>query len=119
MVHFPIIVFFKVGITSMHIGAGKRAKDIDKTMPGIPIPIFILPIPGAWHFEQAFHRMCRKFRVNFYKGDGRSEWFFLAPVFLVIPTMCAIWCVYLYGIDRMLGTRILPVLADSFFEALI
>ena len=108
MVHFPMIIFFKVGITSISIGAKGRAKGIDREMPGIPIPILILPVPGAYHIEQELHRMMARFRVDFYKGSGHSEWFFLAPIFIAAPIMLTVWGLYLAAIDRVLGTRILP-----------
>lgn len=118
MVHFPMIVFFKVGITSLSIGAKARAKGIDREMPGFPLPIFVLPIPGAYYVEQELHKMMSRFKVDFYRGSGHSEWFFLAPLFIALPIMLVIWYIYLCGIDRALGTTIAPVLSGWFFELL-
>ena len=118
MVHFPLIIFFKVGITSLSIGAKGRAKSIDREMPGRPIPIFFLPLPGAYKVEQELHRILKSTNVVFYKGSGCTEWFLLSPLFVVLPIMIMIWAGYLWLADCFFGTQILPFLAKRFFYAL-
>jgi hypothetical protein len=116
MVHLPFVFFMKVGITSLSIGAMARAKSIDRTMPGFPLPIFAVPIPGAYYVEQALHQMMKRFKVVFYKGNGRKEWFFMAPAFVALPIMVGVWFMYLMLLDRAIGTKIAPTLANYIFE---
>lgn len=116
MVCIPWIWKFKVGITSLNIGAKKRASDIDREMFGFPIPIMIVPVPGAWFVEQEMHRIMRPFKTVFYKGSGRQEWFNFAPVFFALPIMFSIWGCYIFILDLCLGTKILPVLTKWFFD---
>ena len=118
MVNVPFIFIFKVGITSLAIGAGKRAKAIDKAMPGLPVPIFILPVPGAYYIEQEMHKIMRHFKFSFYRGDGHTETFLLAPLIFAIPVMLSVWGVYLYAFDYFFHTTILPTLARWFFYSL-
>jgi len=116
MVHFPLVIFFKVGITSLSIGAKGRAKSIDREMPGVPIPIFILPLPGAYRVEQALHHILKKTKVVFYKGSGCTEWFLLSPLFVVLPIMIMIWGLYLMLFDCIFGTAIQPTVTKLFFD---
>ena len=118
MVHFPLIFLFKVGITSLTIGALYRSKLIDREMPGIPIPIFILPLPGAYHVEQELHRILKRTNFVFYKGSGCTEWFFISPLFVVLPIMLTIWAGYLWLADCFFGTTMLPFFSKWFFYAL-
>jgi hypothetical protein len=108
---------FKVGITSLHIGAKKRAANIDKQMFGFPFPIMVVPVPGAYHIEQEMHRIMRRWNTRFYKGSGRSEWFNIAPLFFTVPIQLAIWGLYLVGIDLIFGTRIAPVVFELVVDA--
>lgn len=116
MIHVPFLIFLKVGITSWFIGSFKRAKSIDREMIGFPVPILILPIPGAYYIEQALHRMMKNFKVKFYNGSGKEEWFLLAPLFVALPIMVAVWFIYLMLLDRALGTTIAPTVANYIFE---
>ena len=111
LIHIPCIWRFKVGITSLNIGALKRAADIGKEMFGFPLPIMVLPIIGAYKIEKRMHRVMRPWKTVFYNGSGKSEWFILAPLFFTVPIMLAVWGLYLYAIDCWLGTTILPTLA--------
>jgi hypothetical protein len=116
LIHFPGIWRFKVGITSLSIGAKKRAAGIDREMFGFPIPIMVLPIPGAYYVEQELHRMMARWQTRFYNGSGCSEWFILAPLFVALPIMLAIWCIYFYAFDCYFHTTILPTLAGFVYE---
>ena len=118
MVHLPLVFFFKVGITSLSIGAKARAKGIDRQMWGLPVPIFILPIPGAYHVEQALHKMLRRTNVNFYHGSGQREWFFLSPLIVVVPIMLVVWGFYLGIADMIMGTQMLPFVSRLLFNFL-
>lgn len=109
LIHIPFFWKFKVGITSLHIGAKKRAANIDKEMFGFPVPIMVVPVPGAFKIEQEMHRIMRRFNTRFYNGSGKREWFNIAPLFFTVPIQIAIWGLYLVGIDAVCGTRIAPV----------
>ncbi len=115
MVHVPLVWKFKVGITSQRIGAKKRAAAIDRAVLGFPVPIMVLIVPGAYHVEQALHAMMWRFRTDFYKGDGHSEWFNLAPLFVAVPIMLTVWGLYIAAFDAALGTDVLPLVAKAFF----
>ena len=116
MVHVPLICFFKVGITAVSIGAKKRASAIDRAVVGFPFPIAVVVIPGAYHVEQALHQMMRRFNVRFYKGDGASEWFLLAPLFVALPIFLAIWAIYIAAFDAATGTKFLPIIASAIVD---
>lgn len=104
-VHFPFIIFWKIGIVSWAKGAGKRAAEIDRAVFGWPIPVMILWMPGAYQFEQFLHRRLSWLNVRFYKGDGASEWFLFVVAVPVFLLMWAIWFAYLFAIDIILGTH--------------
>lgn len=110
MVHWPFIWFFKIGITSVGIGAQKRAKQVDRAVIGRPIPIMVLFLPGAYYIEQDLHRRFSFCHKVWYRGDGHKEWFILFPL-LLWPVMLCVWLSYLYVIDLVLGT--------NFFEVVI
>lgn len=117
--NIPLVWIFKVGIVRVGKGAFNRAKEVDKAMPGIPIPIMAVIIPfGAYRVEQEMHRIMRRWRVDFYKGDGHTETFILAPLFFAVPIMLAIWAIYFACIDAIFHTTILPTVAKVFFDAL-
>ncbi len=84
MVNVPFVIFVKVGITGKTVGG--RARQIDKAMPGFPVPIMVMYLPAVRRFETEFHRLFSPLSARFYRGDGSTEWFlFLAglPVFLL------------------------------------
>lgn len=118
MVGVPWFWWVKIGITHVGIGAFKRAFAVDKAMWGFPFPIMIVPIPGAYHFEQRIHGILKPLSFRFYRGDGGSEWFWVLAAIFVLPVMLAIWGFYLAGVDALLGTSILPTVARLFFDAL-
>jgi hypothetical protein len=94
MVHFPLVVFWKIGITGR--SATARAADIDEAMFGFPVPVFIVVVPGAYGVEQWLHRVCGWLRVEFYKGTGHSEWFLFPAVIFALPVMLLIWGLYFF-----------------------
>jgi hypothetical protein len=116
MVHIPCVWRFKVGITSLNIGAKKRAANIDKAMFGFPLPIMVLPVPFAYAIEQEMHRIMRAWKTDFYRGDGHTEWMILAPLFFTVPIMLSVWGLYIAAFDAWAGTRILPTVAGWVFE---
>ena len=117
--NFPLIWIFKVGIVRTGKGAFRRAKEVNKAMPGYPIPIMAVIIPfGAYRVEQEMHRIMRRWRVDFYKGDGHTETFIIAPLFFAVPIMLTIWGLYLAAFDAYFGTKALPVVAGWFFETI-
>lgn len=115
MVGVPWFWWVKIGITHVSIGAAKRAFAIDKAMWGFPFPIMVVPIPGAYHFEQKIHRELSFLSCRFYKGDGSSEWFWCPAALFVLPIMFATWGIYIAIADYFLGTTVLPFLAKRFF----
>lgn len=83
MIHFPLVFFWKAGITGKT--PGKRARSIDSDMWGFPIPIMFTVIPfGAYRFEQVMKDLWEPFSVDFYDGDGHTEWFFIIGGILIL-----------------------------------
>ena len=103
MVHFPFIWWWKIGITGK--SATKRAKSIDKSMFGFPVPVFVVLLPGAFFVEQWLHREFSASNIIFYRGDGRTEWFWFWVAPIAFAVMLAIWggyfalAGYLFGFD--------------------
>jgi len=118
MIGVPWFWWVKIGITHIGIGALERAFSIDKAMIGFPFPIMVVPLPGAYYFEQRIHRILKPIKCKFYKGDGASEWFWGFAAFFVLPIMLSIWGLYLKGLDLILETSIYPVVKDWFFDVL-
>jgi len=116
MIGVPWFWWVKIGITHVGIGAFKRAFDVGKSFVGFPFPIMIVPIPGAYHFEQAIHSRLKGLSFRFYKGDGASEWFWLPAALFVLPIMLTIWGIYFLAFDRVLVTRIYPVVSEMVFD---
>lgn len=112
MVHFPLICFWKIGITG--VGAVNRAIGIDKAVFGMPIPIFIAWIPGAYFIEQALHAVCGLLNVRFYSGDGESEWFWFPCIVIALPVMLSIWGGWFWLVQWVTGIGIF----DWFLSAL-
>ena len=96
MVNFPLIVFGKSGITGGEVK--KRAHQVDKAAPGIPIPIFAVYCPFHYELEQWSHRAFKSFSVSYYKGDGHTEWFWSLVGVVIIPIMAAIWIIEIWCI---------------------
>ncbi len=100
MIHFPLFIFWKAGITSNT--PWKRAKAIDPKMLGFPVPIMFTVIPfGAYWFEQQMKSLCEPFKVEFYKGDGHTEWFVLPGgvlIFTCVLIVNTMWCLLFLAI---------------------
>lgn len=93
MLHFPFVVFVKIGITRKTTRG--RAKQIDNAVIGFPIPIMVMYLPAVEHFEQGFHRLFSPLSARFYRGDGSTEWFwFLAGVPVLGVGILYWWGVY-------------------------
>lgn len=107
MVHFPFFWWWKIGITG--VGAISRAKWIDKAVFGFPIPILVLWLPGAYHLEQWLHRRLSPMSVDFYRGDGHTEWFWFPAAALTTPPMLGIWWIYLAGLDAIFETNLVDI----------
>lgn len=93
MVHFPFVIFVKIGITGK--SAERRAKQIDRAVFGFPVPVMVMFLPNVRGIEQALHRMFSGLSVRFYRGDGSTEWF-LIPAGLPVFAMGVLywWGVY-------------------------
>lgn len=102
MVHLPFFWYHKIGITSTHIGAKRRAKAIDRAVRGFPVPVFFVVVPFAWHIEQAVHTILSPLRVRFYRGDGASEWFLFGGIF-AIPIFAGIWVAEIWLIKYLVA----------------
>ncbi len=98
MVHFPFLIFWKIGITGRTATA--RANDIDEAVFGFPIPVFVVIVPGAYMWEQMLHNLCRPLQVRFYKGDGASEWFMFMAAIPALAFMLAVWGFYFWLISQ-------------------
>jgi hypothetical protein len=94
MVNFPLVVFWKVGITGK--SATERARSVDKDVFGVPIPVFIVVVPGAYFIEQWIHRQLGFLSVDYYKGDGHTEWLWFPCIVFVLPVMLVLWGVYFW-----------------------
>lgn len=89
--NFPFFIFWKIGITGGT--ASGRARGLDRSVPGKPIRVFAIILPGAYHVEQWMHRKFAHSNVVWYKGDGRTEWFmfWIAPFAFLIMLAIAIF----------------------------
>ena len=118
LIHCPFFWWVKIGITSVGIGAAKRAKNLDRAMFGFPVPIFFVIVPNAYGIEQELHRWFRRLNCKWYSGDGASEFFWFPAAFQVLAIMLTIWGLYLAGIDAFFGTTIFPTVSGLFFDFL-
>lgn len=118
LVHIPFVWWVKIGITSVGIGAAKRAKNLDKAMFGFPVPVFFVIVPNAYGIEQELHRWFRRLNCRWYSKDGSSEWFWLPAALPTLCIMLAIWGLYVFVADALFGTTVLPVVSGWFFDAL-
>ncbi len=92
MVHFPLLVFWKIGITGVSVRG--RAKQVDRAVWGWPIPVFFCVVPfGAKWVETALHDLMAGFSAQFYKGDGHKEWFWFPAGFIAILFCASVWVV--------------------------
>lgn len=89
MIHFPLIILIKVGIAK---DEEKRAKQVSRSVPGIAIPIFFLPVYKALVWEQRIHDTIRMFSVPF-MGDGKNEWFLFIAAGIAIPFIIVVFSV--------------------------
>lgn len=94
MINFPLVVFVKIGITGKTVKG--RARQIDRAVFGIPVPIMVMYLPAVRRFETGFHRLFSPLSTRFYRGDGSTEWFwFLAGVPVFLLGVLYWWGVYL------------------------
>jgi len=100
-VNFPLIWYWKIGIG---YDAWKRAKQVDRAVFGVPIPIMVLFLPGAYHVEQDLHRHFSFFNTRYYSGDGASEWFWFPVAPIVFALMVSGWLGYLWLFDLCFDT---------------
>lgn len=71
--NFPFIWIVKIGIGG---DMWKRRKQVDKSAPGIDIPIWFIYIPFAYQLEQFIHSIMSIIQVPFW-GSGHTERFFI------------------------------------------
>ena len=92
LINIPFFVFCKYGYTGVDVGVKKRAKGIDRAMPGIPVPVFFVVTFFAYDIEQMFHSLASPLRANFYKGDGHTETYWILAALPALCLMVALWC---------------------------
>lgn len=99
MINIPLVVFVKIGITGH--SAKRRAAGLNRSVPGLPIPIFFCVVPGAYHVEQWLHRLCSGLSVRYYSGDGGSEWFWILAAIPALGLMAAIWVLEFWAFGQL------------------
>jgi len=81
MGNLPFLWIVKIGITG---NLDQRLEAVNKENQGFDFYLFYIWIPFAWQVEQWVHEKMSFFRVNWFRGTGRTERFwFLA----IIPTI--------------------------------
>lgn len=116
MANFPFFWWTKIGTTGLFVGTKKRAKQVDRDAPGIPIPVMVIILPFVYQVEQAIHKGFSFLNYEFYKGDGYTEWFWAVAG-------AAVWWLgiqYWLFIDTLLSEYtglppFLHILCDSIF----
>ena len=99
-VNFPLVWFCKIGITRK--SAKRRARQVDRAAPGMPIPIFILFAPFlAYPIEQGLHWLMDGLNFRYYKGDGSTEWFFILAALPALAVMALGWLLWLAVIYKV------------------
>ena len=106
MVNFPLVIYWKIGIG---FDAWKRAKQVDRAVFGMPIPVMVLFIPGAYYVEQDLHRTFAALNTRYYNGDGSSEWFWFPVAPVVFALMVSGWLGYVGLFDLFYGTGFLKM----------
>lgn len=91
MVCLPDVRRCKIGITGLHVGTDKRAKQVTKSLPGILIPVFGCILPGYGAFEKMLHWGLKPLHAPYKKGDGHSEIFYFPAPLYAVAFMCGVW----------------------------
>lgn len=103
----------KIGITGLHVGTAKRAKQVSDALPGIWLPIVPpVPLPFVYWIEQAIHAGLHKLNAPYKRGSGRTE-IFIFPAHLY--GWCFIWGFWfleIWAFDCLCGTRFAEMIAD-------
>jgi hypothetical protein len=103
LVCFPDVRRWKIGVTGLHIGSKKRAKQVSDSLPGILIPVFFVVVPGYYQLEAFLHWMCKPFHAPFRRGDGHSEIFYFQAAVYAFCVMAAMWIFEIAAIEWALG----------------
>jgi hypothetical protein len=107
---FPNIFKCKIGISTTG-KTTKRRVDINRSIFGFVIPIWIMVLPfGAYGLEQNIHSVLRMFHAPLKDGSGKTEFFWTIPAlpiaFILInltaviywtPLACLIWLAWKNG----------------------
>lgn len=101
MVNIPYVWRWKIGITTKSMF--RRAKQVDRDAPGIPVALFGTIIPGAYFVEQWLHKQLFGLRSNYYKGDGHTEWFNIVAAIPAFMVMHMINCGWAWVISRCMS----------------
>lgn len=79
--NLPFFWVVKIGVTGHY---WKRWIDVNKDNIGVDLPVFGIRCYLAYDIEQGNKEFCRRMRVHFFKGTGRTERFW---IFAAIPAV--------------------------------
>lgn len=108
---FPQVWKCKIGITGLHVGTERRAKQVSDALPGIWIPIFAVPLPFVYLVEQAIHAGLKPLNRPYKRGDGHTEIFIFPAHAYGFLLMICFWFFEICSIDLILGTRFAEMIA--------
>lgn len=105
LVCLPDIRRWKIGVTALHVGSEKRAKQVTKSLPGILIPVFFVVVPGYYQIEAYLHWICKPFHAPFKSGNGGSEIYFFQGALYAFFFMASIWVFEVTFLEWLLGVN--------------
>lgn len=91
LIYFPQMWAVKVGYTGSSIGS--RVRGTSRAVFGFTVPVAFIIVPFAYQLEQTLHGLLRGLRINFYRGDGHTETFWLLAAILILPFFAVVWYV--------------------------
>ena len=102
---FPQFWKCKIGITGLHVGAEKRAKQVSDSLPGIWLPVLFVPLPFVYLIEQAIHEGLKSLNAPYKKGSGRTEVFIFPAHLYGASFIFGFWFLEVWAFDAVFGTR--------------
>lgn len=95
--NIPFLFWVKIGYTGL-FSLKQRTRQVDKDTPGVLIPIPLVIVPGALYIEKQMHRWLGKYapflKIRFYRGDGKTEWYWFPAAILPVGFAAATWYFY-------------------------
>lgn len=102
----------KCGITGLHIGSEKRAKQVSDALPGLWIPVWLCVIPFVKPVEQTLHWLIHPLNEPYKTGSGRTEIFWMPAHFIVFGFLTGFWVVEIMFLEWAFGVDLLgPIVA--------